>query len=114
MTPTRTWKCNACGATYADHQRDGSEYYHVCPPTTVQGVQPNPEMPGYTPPSVKARPDGRNENIRPNLRYVEGLPVLVRPDPADPARLISTKADSIIVAEGAGRTEVLVIADQGG
>lgn len=25
-------KCNSCGGTYPTDQRDGTRYYHVCPP----------------------------------------------------------------------------------
>lgn len=25
-----TWKCNSCGGTYVDVQRDGTIYQHVC------------------------------------------------------------------------------------
>lgn len=35
------WKCNACGGTYNDLNRDGSIYMHACSPTpaNAQGVQ---------------------------------------------------------------------------
>lgn len=32
------WRCNSCGGEYADHQADGSPYYHVCPPDRVTGT----------------------------------------------------------------------------
>lgn len=34
-----TLKCTGCGGVYVDHQADGTEYYHVCPPLAPHDVR---------------------------------------------------------------------------
>jgi len=38
----REQRCEKCGGVYQDPQRDGSRYYHVCPPPRP----PEPEKRG--------------------------------------------------------------------
>jgi len=39
-------------------------YFHACSPTVTPGLQPNPTLPLYTPPTVAERPNKRDENPR--------------------------------------------------
>lgn len=101
-----TWKCNSCGATYSDTQRDGTAYFHACPAETIThsvfsllGVLVTPE-------SRAPMANARDENIPRGLTYIEGKPFIVTRDPTDATREIRTPAVSLVIAEGAGRTLV--------
>lgn len=102
-----TWKCNSCGAVYDDPRPDGTPAFHVCPVDAIteralfdeQGNQQKPEK-------REALSDRRNENIRPELVYIEGKPMLKVTDPDDRTRRTLKQADSLIIAEGKGRTQV--------
>ena len=100
-----TVKCLSCGATYDTIQRDGSAYFHACPPDRITTPAVIDKLSGaVTTPEVRtplANP--RNENIRPDLVYIEGKPKIVTRDPNDATRQIITDATSFIIAEGAGR-----------
>jgi hypothetical protein len=122
------YTCNSCGGTYSDTGRDGSVYFHACPPEKVTtpavfnqgplitaavivgGVTVTPAV--YGPPvqvSAEVRTpmaNPRNENMRPDLVYLEGKPMIVARDPTDATRRNYTPAETFILAEGAGRTLV--------
>jgi hypothetical protein len=123
-----TYQCVSCGGVYDSVQRDGSIYFHACPPekvttpavfnqgplvsaaVVVAGVTVTPAVFG---PPVKVDDEvrtptanPRNENMRPDLVYLEGKPMIVARDPTDATRRTYTPATSLIIAEGAGRTLV--------
>jgi hypothetical protein len=100
-----TYQCVTCGGVYDDRDANGVLYFHACPPdrvTTpatfdlVTGLLKTPEVRTPT-----ANP--RNENVRPDLVYVNGHPKIVARDPTDASRQTYTDATSFILAEGAGR-----------
>jgi hypothetical protein len=100
-----TVKCLSCGATYDTVQSDGNIYFHACPPDKVTTPAVF-DATGTKLVSAEVRTpiaNPRNENIRPDLVYIEGKPKLISRDPTDATRQIVKDADTFIIAEGAGR-----------
>jgi hypothetical protein len=97
--------CLACGATYDTTQRDGSIYSHACPvdKVTTPAVFDATGTKLITPEVRTPIANPRNENVRPDLVYIEGKPKIVARDPNDATRQLVTDATSFIIAEGAGR-----------
>jgi len=69
-------KCNACGGIYDTVQKDGTEYYHACPPLSdvevAAALGKNPDPTKWTPQDVldvaaapRARANARDENVVP-------------------------------------------------
>lgn len=96
-------KCNACGGTYEPIQRDGSEYYHVCPPLSEYvnldtGEVVSSDVAADPPAGMRIdvrhypRDGHRNENID-----LEKTRRARRDDP---------NASAVIISEGAGAVEV--------
>jgi hypothetical protein len=97
--------CLSCGATYDTIQRDGSTYYHACPPDKVTTPAVFDKTTGALVSAEVRTPivNPRNENVRPDLVYIEGKPKIVSRDPNDATRQLVTDAQTFIIAEGAGR-----------
>jgi hypothetical protein len=69
-------KCNACGGVYEPVQRDGTEYYHVCPPlyefvnentgeVIPRDVAVKLDNGEHVDTRVVPRPNARDENVVP-------------------------------------------------
>jgi hypothetical protein len=58
-------QCGSCNGIYPRAQRDGTEYYHVCPPRRVTGSAPAPtkDDPLATAPVFAPIDQPRNENV---------------------------------------------------
>ena len=78
------FRCNTCRGEYQDVGPDGVRYFHACPLQAIPGAQPDPDLPAFTPPRFRERPDKRNENM-------------FQDEPGKPGRGIS---------EGRGRTRI--------
>jgi hypothetical protein len=97
-------RCNSCGGTYSDKMPDGTSYFHVCPPETIEhatfdalGKQTNQEK--RTP-----RANVRDERPQPGLLFQRGVWKREISDPTNdqPPKLVD--ANFAIVSEGDGRT----------
>jgi|SRR5579872_2615673 len=100
-----TYICLSCKAVYDPIQRDGTTHGHVCPPDRVT-TPATFDATGTTLVTPEVRTpiaNPRNENVRPDLMYIEGKPYLVTRDPNDSTRRIEKPADTFIIAEGLGR-----------
>ncbi len=100
------FRCNTCLGSYHDTLPDGMDYYHACPPLAMPGAQPDPALPGFTPPVERERADKRDENLPPGIVFVEGLAVRLEPDPNDRAVVRRVPVTSLLKSEGKGRTKV--------
>ncbi len=101
------FECNSCHARYADPRPDGTPAFHVCPPEVIESYAVSDGKGNVTKPEKRSpRRSIRNENIRPDLVYLEGKPFIRAQDPQDASRRTLTPAQSIIISEGEGRTAV--------
>jgi rubredoxin len=100
-----TYKCLSCGAIYDNVQTDGSLNFHACPPDEFEQRAVFDQVTGelVTPEVRVLRKNPRNENMRPDLVYIDGKPKIVARDPNDVTRQLITDAKTFIIAEGAGR-----------
>lgn len=99
------FSCNTCGGIYSATNVDGSTYFHACPDVTVPGAQPNPLLPGFTPPTFTPRPNKRDENVQAGLLAAKGQFFKVAPDPLDPLKTILVPVPDPTLAQGLGRTQ---------
>ncbi len=99
------YQCLSCGAIYDSTSPQGHVYFHACPAEiiTTRAIFDATGEKLLTPEVREPLPNPRNENVRPDLQYHEGKPVIVRRDPNDATRQIVEPATSFIIAEGAGR-----------
>ncbi len=100
------FRCNTCGGSYTDTLVDGMDYFHACPPIAVPGAQPDPALPGFTPPLEHERADKRDENLPAGIVFAEGLAVRLEHDPNDRAVVRRVPVTSLVKTEGKGRTQV--------
>lgn len=98
------YQCNTCRGTYSDVDAKGAIYAHVCPTEIIShsefdanGIQAKPE-------TRSPLANRRDENPPPGLEFRAGVAYIVTADPHDKMRHNAVPADSLIVAEGAGRT----------
>jgi hypothetical protein len=100
-----TYQCVSCGGVYDDRDANGILYFHACPPDRVTTPAVFDSITGLlkTPEVRTPTPNPRNENIRPDLVYVDGKPHIVARDPTDASRQTYSPAASFILAEGGGR-----------
>jgi hypothetical protein len=100
-----TYQCLSCKAVYDIPGVGGRIYPHACPPeqVTTRAVFDTTGTKLVTPEVRTPLTNPRNENVRPDLQYIEGKPFLVSRDPNDATRQIQTPATSFIISEGAGR-----------
>lgn len=98
------YQCNTCKGTYSDVQPDGTAYFHVCPPETVQhavisvaGVITTPEKRTPTDNVRDERPFG-------TVVMLEGKQFWADPDPTHDKPFLLTPYAPRVKSEGAGRT----------
>jgi hypothetical protein len=80
--------------------------FHVCPPEYITHAVCDAEGKIITPEKRTPRENVRNENVKPGLIFQGGKYILQSVDPNDSVRIVTTEQDSIIIAEGLGRTLV--------
>src|SRR5579864_838176 len=101
------YECNSCHARYDDPRPDGTPAFHVCPPDEILAYAIFDDSGKLLKPEKRGpRLNVRNENLRPGLVYIEGKPRLRVQDPEDRTRWVLTEPASLIISEGAGRTEI--------
>lgn len=100
------WKCNACGGTYSDTQRDGSLYFHACGPEIVHAGEADGQGQIVKPRVERERHNKRDENLTPGLAYDVAQQGYFTPNPEDPTGSIFHPGPVPIISEGAGRTAV--------
>jgi hypothetical protein len=100
------YQCNTCGEIYSDVMPHGRQYYHVCTQETIEHAQCDDAGKIIKPEKRTPRENVRNENVKPGLICEGGKYILRRPDPNDSVKIITEEVQSIIIAEGAGRTLV--------
>ena len=101
-----TFKCNSCGATYLDQQRDGTRYFHACGPQITKRAVLDAAGATVTPQVEAEIADGRNENTPPGLLIVEGKLVRSQLIPGETGLFQLVPADTFLISEGKGRTQI--------
>lgn len=87
------WRCQSCGGTYSDTQRDGTLYFHACPPDHIDERGERVPI-----------PNRRDENIRPGLWIRTGVDGTVTVVDTDGQVVAEGERSLPIKAEGRGRT----------
>lgn len=99
------WRCNSCGGTYFDVQRDGGAYFHACGAIPNQAYQPNPTLPNHDPRTHIEVDNPRDERPIPGLIYLDGKPHKQVPHFEERGTMLAP-CDFAIMAEGKGRTQI--------
>lgn len=95
-------KCAACGGVFLDPQRDGSAYFHACPPIPNDAYQPDPAQDNYDPRETVLREGHRDERPIAGMQVLDGklhVPTYV----AEEGRQMLKPGKFAIVSEGKGR-----------
>lgn len=98
--------CNSCEGTYSDITRDGSAYYHACPPDVLQAAVLDILGAVVTPQKLVTRENIRNENLRGDVIEQGGKFFVQKGSTQDESGPQLVEVTSNLIAEGLGRTLV--------
>ena len=96
------WRCNSC----AEIITAGQWPPHVCNSEVLEHAEFNEQGKLLKPEKRTPRESIRNENVSPGVYFSEGVAVRRAPHPEERGQFIEVPAESLIISEGKGRTQI--------